>query len=172
MGRAARGGSFLPVALLLAGCTAFGANEPPPACPKVAFVYGLHAVDALPADDSELPVRAELAGIRGRCVYGPSGVELDYTFDVLVRPGSEPPSSPIEVPYFVAVLDETGAVVDRRHFVAAVPMEGPGDRTGVREHLRQTLVRADRRTGPRYRVLIGLDLPPDAALANWRARNL
>jgi hypothetical protein len=168
-------GAALRAALLaavLSGCADAGPAEPPPACPRVGFLYGLHAVDTLAVEGRSLPVRAELAGLRGACIYSGSGLELDYTFDLLVRPNAPVASGTLPVSYFVAVLDDQGQVIDRQRFVAQVPVGRPGERTGVREHLRQTLEAVDGRSGPAYRVVIGFDLPPDDALARWQSRDL
>lgn len=174
-GRVRGSAAALRVALLaaaLSGCAFAGPAEPPPACPRVGFLYGLHAVDTLEVEGRSLPVRAELAGLNGACAYSDGGLELDYTFDLLVWPTAPVASGSLAVPYFVAVLDEQGQVVDKQRFVAQVPVGRPGDRTGVREHLRQTLEAVDGRSGPAYRIVIGFDLPPDDALARWQSRDL
>lgn len=160
------------LAAILSGCAIARPAEPPPACPRVGFLYGLHAVDTLAVDGRTLPVRAELAGLSGACVYAGGGLELDYTFDLLIWPTAPVASGSLPVAYFVAVLDERGEVVDRQRFVARVPVGRPGERTGVREHLRQTLDAVDGRSGPAYRIVIGFDLPPDDALARWQSRDL
>lgn len=159
------------LAVVLSGC-AFSPATPPPACPRVGFLYGLHAVDALVVEGREVPVRAELAALSGTCTYSSQGVELDYSFALLIWPTAPIGSGTLPVPYFIAVLDEQGQVVDKQRFVVEVPVGRPGARTGLREHLRQTLAAVDGQSGPAFRIVIGLDLPPDEALARWQARDL
>lgn len=161
--------SILPLsaATLLAACAATG-DSAPPFCPRVAFLYGLHAVDELDVDGRPLPVRAELSAIRGSCTYGGDVIELDYRFDILVEPTAEVAGGRVRVPWLLVVLDERGAVVARERFSTELEVGRPGERSGASEHLRQTLP-TDRARGPAWRVLIALDLPEDEALANWEA---
>ncbi len=163
---------MLVVALgyLLVACAS--TPEPTPVrCPKVAVVYGLDTVTPVEANGETLPLEARLEGLRGSCGYDDTGLELDYSVDVVLVPAGPIDPTTVTLPYFVAVTDLGGRVIDKRVFTVRIPVEGTRP-AGSRERIGQMLEGVGPREGPGYRVLIGFELPRERAIEQWRRRGI
>lgn len=152
--------------LLLAACSGLPWTAPPPApsCPRVGFIYGLEAADDLSWAGFARPGEVRLQNLQGRCLREADGVRLEYGFDIqitLARAAQEPLE--LAVPYFIAVLDDRGALVTRRDFQGELRIAAGARRGGVREQVDQVLMPLSEDAG-RYQVLIGLALPREQAL--------
>ncbi|HFD15059.1 MAG TPA: hypothetical protein ENJ38_02000 [Rhodospirillales bacterium] len=169
--RAARGPLLaITLAYALAACTS--TPEPAPVrCPKVAIVYGLDTVEPVEAAGRPLPAEARMEGLRGSCGYDRTGLELDYSVDIVVRARAPVDAANVTLPYFVAVSAPDGRVIDKQVFTARVELAGR-TRAGSRERIAQTLEGVGPEEGPGYRVLIGFELPRERAIEQWRRRGI
>ncbi len=170
--RKRRGGPVLLVALgyLLVAC-ASTPQSTAVRCPKVAVVYGLDTVAPVASNGAALPLEARLEGLRGSCGYDDAGLELDYSVDVVLVPAAPIDRTAVTLPYFVAVTDPDGRVLDKRVFTARISVEGARP-AGSRERISQRLEAVGPEDGPGYRILIGFELPRERAIEQWRRRGI
>ncbi len=166
-GRAA----VLLVLLASTGCSSTP-EVPPPPCPRVGFLYGLDRFEGTADGGGSGSFTARLEGLRGGCVYEEDGVALRYTIDVRVRPRGTGLPKVVDLPYFVAVLDPDGRVLDKKVYTAHLVNDGSRPEPGVREEISQKLFGVNAERGPLYEVVIGFDLPRDRAIEQWRRRGL
>lgn len=165
------------IALLLAIATVAGCSRQPPAplpCPRPAILDGAQTLERrtgpAPAD---FAWRATLTGIGGGCRYDGEGVQLRFALDMAIVPG--PPAAragvrTLELPWFVAVIDPSGAVVDKQTFTTTgeVP-EGPGARLST-EQVEQRIAGVGPAEGPGWKVYFGFEVDPEEGLRRLRER--
>lgn len=155
-----------------AGC----ARQPPapPPCPRPAILDGAQTLERRTgAGPTEFAWRATLTGIGGGCRYDAEGVQLRYTLDMAIVPGPASRTArdaPIELPWFVAVIDPTGAVIDKRTFTLRTePPAGPGPSL-AREELEQRIAGVGPAEGPAWRIYFGFEVDPEEGLRRLRER--
>ena len=87
---------------------------------------------------------------------------------MIVEPGPAYQGGTVEVPYFVAVTRTSGEVVDRQDLVARIDVP-PGTRqAGSTERFSQRFVGLSGGADD-YKVLFGLVMPPEEAIARRKA---
>lgn len=155
-----------------AGC-ARQAPAPLP-CPRPAILDGAQTLERRtgpgPAD---FAWRATMTGIGGGCRYDGDGVQLRFELDLAIVPGPQGVrgrGEPLELPWFVAVVDPNGAVIDKSTFTTTGPApEGPGPRL-VTERLEQRIAGVGPGEGPAWRIYLGFEVDPEEGLRRLRER--
>jgi hypothetical protein len=155
---------------LPAGC----ARKPPEAlpCPRPAILDGAQTLERRsgpgPAD---FAWRATLTGFGGGCRFEADATVIRLALDLAVVAGPRAtPGAAIEVPWFVAVADPSGRVIDKQGFTTRVePAAGPGPRL-LSEQIEQRIQGVGAAEAPAWRVYLGLEVEPEEGLRRLRER--
>jgi hypothetical protein len=152
---------------LLVGCG--GQPERPVACPTPGIVAGLETNTvfrggASSGPEADLLYAVAMENIGGGCTYGSDGMVIQLAVDVVVEPGPAFAGGPVSVPWFVAVADPSGAIVDKQTFNSSIDMAAGAVRGGTRESLEQRYADVDTSSGAAYRLYLGLEIDRDEAL--------
>jgi hypothetical protein len=126
-------------------------------CPDSAIIHGLDRMYG--EDQAGRAVSVLLENIDGTCSLSGTRLSLDMSIDLVVE---APPGTAI--PYFVAISDPAGTLLDKVAFVATVPADVPAGPLRLRERLVQEVDGVASGTSARYGILFGLDLPTDIAI--------
>ena len=156
-------------ALLLAGCGGSDVPEPAQYCPLPGIINGLDSDSvyrggALDGPEAELEYMVSLQGITGGCVYDDVGLEVNLGIDVVVEPGPAFAGGSVTVPWFVAVADGDGTIIDKVPFSSEVVVPPGAPRAGNRETIQQRFPGLEAQVGGFYRLYLGLQLDRDKAM--------
>lgn len=163
--------ALLAVPALLAGCGASSGPAQPPPCPRVAILQDAADLARFQpgggTDITDMVVEARMIGVSGGCQARRGG-----TVEVTIRVGIEATRGPRatgraeQLPYFIAVTDAAGRVVDKAEF--AVSVEFPANVSRRRGSDEQRLVIPSGTNPADLRVDIGFQLTPDQVALNRR----
>ena len=146
--------------LTLGGCGLFGRSEsqaPVPGCPPVYALIGADRVSSYRTAEQrveDLRFVAAINGVRGGCRTDGDDLDVEITFDIAVERGPALEPGPLELAYFVAVLDSRQQVVAKDMFPTEFTF-GPDGIAGYRESLTLRLAGVDPRSPPSRRLLVG-----------------
>jgi hypothetical protein len=161
-------GGLAAAGLALVGCS--GA-EPQPlvACPDPGIVAGLESTTvfrggASTGSEADLQYAAAMENIGGGCAYDEDGMRIDLAIDVIVEPGPGFAGGPVSVPWFLAVADPSGAIIDKQVFTSSVAIADGATRGGSRESVEQRFPGVDAAEGAGYRLYLGLEIDREEAL--------
>lgn len=147
----------------LAGCS----TSPPPAplCPTVGIINGLQSFDRPAADGSaELGYHAAMENVDGACRVESADLVVDMKIDLVVQPGPSVRGTTLELPYFIAINQPNGDVIDRQDFVGRVAIPSGANTAGTAESFTQRFVGLGQQGASGYQVLFGFALPEAEAL--------
>jgi hypothetical protein len=153
---------------LLVGIAACSSNSSPPAplCPRVGIISGLEHHEQTAAD-GQVVYRAAMENVDGACQTEGGDLVVEIAIDVVVQPGPALSRTLVELPYFLAVSEPGGAMLDRQDYVARVEVPRGARRAGVTETFRQRFL--GREAGANgYEVLFGFTLPEAEAMRQYR----
>lgn len=151
--------------LVIAACSS-NSSPPAPLCPKVGIISGLEHHEQTGAD-GQVVYRAAMENVDGACQTEGGDLVVEIAIDVVVQPGPALSQTLVELPYFVAVSEPGGAVLDRQDYVARVEVPRGARRAGVTETFRQRFL--GREVGANgYEVLFGFTLPEAEAMRQYR----
>lgn len=165
---------ILAAALALAGCgtgeTQIGGRGEAAAratqradCPRIGVLADAADLtrfrDGGGEDLTEMVLDARVSGVRGQCDLARRAVnvELAITLDATRGPAAQ--GRVLDVPYFVAVMDGDGAILDKQVYQAR--FEFPPNRSTARltnEGVKLTLPTAENLRGSAYSVSVGLQV--------------
>lgn len=113
-----------------------------------------------------------MTGFGGGCRYEEGDVVLVYALDIALVPGpaAMQESAPVSLPWFVAVADPTGTIVDKQLFELRSEAPLPGRPKLVVERLEQRIRGVSPTEGPGWRIYFGFELDPEEARARLRTR--
>jgi len=166
--------SLLGLALLLAGCGAFGGDRPPGPCPRAVIVQDASRqvkFQGTGRDLTDVLFETQLQAAQLACEYDEGAIEsvLRVRFQAVRGPADRERLAQIR--YFVAVAREPGLqVVAREEFALSVPFEGNQSQVAVTEELEPRIPISGEQTGADYRIFIGLSLTPDELEYNRASR--
>jgi hypothetical protein len=147
-----------------AGCS----RSEPPACPVPGLVSGLESANfgenTITDDPQRIVFRGRILGFTGGCDYRGDGVFVRLNVDLTAVPGPAYDRRPMTFPYFVAVLDPSGNPIDKQVFQVTMPLPVSREAVGARDTIEQRIAGVTETTGPNWRIVIGIDMPPEAAL--------
>jgi hypothetical protein len=161
-----------PALLLLLALVACGRGEPArqaSVCPQPAILAGLESTTAFrggatSGPESELLYFAAMENIGGGCVYDSDGLTVDLAIDLIVEPGPAFTGGPVTVPWFVAVADAAGTIIDKTVHSSTIEVPPGVVRGGSREAIQQRFAGLRPETGGGYRLYLGLEIDRDEAL--------
>lgn len=148
------------VALVLAAC----APPKPQVCPRVAILGDAASltkfVPGAAQTEDNIMYKVTMQEIDSDCSYrGDTREEMENNVRVAVSAQKGPAlaSDQIEVPYFIAVLDRTGTVLNKRVMTASIDFDGAQAVSGVEESWQQFNLRGGG-GGPSFEIWSGFQL--------------
>lgn len=148
----------------LAGCSSSSSTPPAPLCPTVGIINGLQSFDRPAADGSnDFGYHAAMENVDGACRNEGDDLIVNMKIDLVVQPGPSVRGTTLELPYFIAINQPNGDVIDRQDFVGRVAIPSGANTAGTVESFTQRFVGlAQGASG--YQVLFGFALPEAEAL--------
>ena len=144
-----------------------------PICPQVAIVSDLaevHDYGTEKPSPSALVAASRMHTVSGDCGYRDDGIDIAFTLHFIGARGPHLDGKRMEFPFFIAIVDPDGNIVDKNMLTTAFKFSGD-DKTADRDedlHIFIPLQKKQQKTGPDYRVLMGFQLTE----AQWEvARN-
>jgi hypothetical protein len=152
----------------LGGCSWFHHGDksaktapPPPVCPLVAIVPQLAQAsqfDGPATGYSSLTYTASLSSLTSKCSFEKHGISIDATFTLTVQQGPKGTGGTLDFPYFVAILDPAGSVLDRAEFSTPLTLDANRIRLGSKEAVHEYIPLDDKTAAGSYGVAIGFQL--------------
>ncbi|MEM1398848.1 MAG: hypothetical protein AAGF58_03155 [Pseudomonadota bacterium] len=135
-------------------------------CPQTAIVSGAESVTLFgntgSTDLSDMVLRGTFLEFAGECAYRDEAVTVDLALVVAAERGPAlADGSPVELSYFVAVLNPEQEILNKVVFLADFNFEDRRTRVASREDLTQTILLPNARSGRLYSILIGFQLTED-----------
>jgi len=163
----------LSLALLAFVAACSSDDGPPPGCPRTDFVSDLDHVTAFAegavGDLTDVRFDARLGGLSAVCNFERDELVMDIAFQVIATRGPANRDNQAEVTYFLAIADETGAVIAKETFSNTLPFKGNLRRVAITDEFAPRIpYPADKLILNQYRVLIGFQLTPEQLAYNRR----
>jgi hypothetical protein len=162
--RAWRPWAFAALALLIS----VGACKTPPPlpCPQVIVLDDASRLtrfaDGPGRDLLDVAFKAEMPEVFAACRKQKQGLEVTVAPTIAVTRGAAAAPSPAEVPFFVSVLDPSGAILNKQQFGAAFDLSGNRSRVMRREDDPPvTVLLPPGRNWEDYRIYVGFQLTPE-----------
>ena len=160
-----------PVALALALVACGGSSDDLPAyCPEPFTVQDADRLtrfkDGPGRDPRDVEYEAALSGAGTSCSLSRKQLNVTLVMRISASAGPAVTAARTQVPYFVRVLDATGAVVQGQEFTADFRLSAANPRGSSREELTLSL---PVNTGG-YRIAVGLKPTPEELNFNRRGR--
>ncbi|MEO9903768.1 hypothetical protein [Nisaea sp.] len=167
--------ALLPLVLLAFVAACSSDEGPPPGCPVTNFVNDLDHVtvftDNTVGDLTDVRFDAQLTSLSATCNFESDELALDIAFQIIAARGPAKKDSQAAVTYFIAIADETGAVIAKQTFDNTLPFKGNLRRVAIKDEFEPTIpYPADRNILNDYRVLIGFQLTPEQLTYNRSRR--
>ena len=173
-GSAQRASLAAALAATLAGCGLFGAEGPPRACPDAVILADAKRVtlyrEGPGRDLTDVQFEGEIVQIGGTCTYGKRDLTVTLVADLVATRGPAADEAQANLPFFVALTDETRSIVAKKVFESAVPIPRGQRRAGVREEIEQVIPLPEGEPVPYYEVVVGFQLTPEQLEQNRRSR--
>ena len=151
----------LALALSLAACGGSSDELPSYACPTPFTVQDAGRLTRFKPgpgrDPRDIAFEAVLAGAGTKCEVSRNQISVTLTMRVAVSAGPAADPGTTRVPYFVRVLDGSGAVVQGQEFTADFKLSAANPRGSSAEELALSLPLAS----GGYRIAIGLKPTPE-----------
>lgn len=158
------------LALSLSACGGGSSDNVPFACPTPFTVQDAgrltHFKDGAGRDPRDIAYEAAVTGSGTTCEPSRNQVNVTLVMRITVNAGPSVGSGQTRVPYFVRVLDNSGAVVQGQEFTADFRLSTGNPRGTSQEELSLSLPR----DGGGYRIAIGLKPTPEELDYNRRGR--
>ena len=150
------------LASVLAGCSAFD-REPPPPCPLAFPVPDARVLTRFTGQGRDLTdvlFEARLEDVALICEYDDDVIEADMRLRILVVDGPADRGRVAKFAYFVAISTRDHKIVAREEFDLEVPFEGNRTRVLAVEEVSPRIPLRPGQTGVDYIVYAGLALTP------------
>ncbi|UUX48718.1 hypothetical protein NUH88_15040 [Nisaea acidiphila] len=163
----------LALLALVAACSSD--DGPPPGCPRTDFVTDLDHVtvftDGAVGDLTDVRFDARFGSLSAVCNFDSDALAMDIGFQVVATRGPANRDNKADVTYFLAIADETGAVIAKEVFEASLPFKGNLRRVAITDEFEPTIpYPANRLTLNNYRVMIGFQLTQEQLAYNRSQR--
>lgn len=161
------------LALALAACT------PPdtfaPACPRLNLLKDtadLTRFDGRGEDVTDLVLSARIAAVPASCKQGDAKnivhADMQVVFDLVRGPALH--AARVDLPFFVAVTDPGGRIIDKQSYLLPVPFTANSDRVRVAsDPIALDFPTSQSMHAPDYHLYVGLVLSADELAYNRRA---
>lgn len=154
---------------LLLGCAALAGcasndkeKEPPRLCPQTAIVRDLQQVfdyGGNEPNEKELVAVAALRDLKGDCSYNDKGADVKFTLYLAAAKGPRLGGNQISLPFFVALLNPAGEIVQKNMLTTTFTFSGSDKRTEKEEEMHVFIPLPDVKTSAEpYRILTGFQL--------------
>lgn len=150
---------------ILSACSGNKRNMPP--CPRVGILGDAQKAtqyrDGTGRDLTDVTFETELLDYNGSCKFEDKQATVVISFSLQVsatRGAASAGRNDVQVPYFVALVDNQQNVISRDRFVARIPFKEGQRRVVVADEFEQVLPLQGRRTTD-FEILVGLEVPPD-----------
>ena len=147
------------MAALLAACAE---DTIPPPCPPVSFVGGLERMSQFVpgggTDLTEVTYEGRLDSLAAGCDFRKEGVRMEVSFNVVATRGAAATDRMARLPFFVAITDQNGEILEKEIFESEIPFEGNARRVGRVEEIEPYIPYPIESVLDGYRVLIGFQL--------------
>lgn len=157
------------LALPLAACGGSADDSASYACPRPFTVQDAERLTHFKAgagrDPRDIAYEATLVGAATACKLTKSTVEVTLVVRIAASAGPSVEPGRTAVPFFVRVLDSSGAIVQGQEFTSEMRLTAANPQAGVREELSLTLSRS-----VSYRIAVGLKPTPEELNYNRRGR--
>ncbi len=154
--------SFAAVALALAGCGGSSAKEQQAAsyCPQPLTVQDAQRItrfkDGPGRDPRDVVFEANLVGAGTQCKLGRNRLDVDVIMRIAVNAGPSIAGGVTQVPFFVRVIDASGAVVKGSDELADYKLSQANPRGVSQEEMAVGLPFANLSDLGGYRIAVGL----------------
>lgn len=153
---------------LLAGCGIFGAQvnmdlpkDAVQVCPPVGIVARTGTLTRFAGegrDQGDVEIRGTISGLSFKCEDTSDGVRAIIKFDVVVQKGPAATLNSVDLKYFVAISQESDALLDKRVYTTAHDFPPGQSSSAVREVLAVDMPVSDDKTTGGLEVLIGFQV--------------
>lgn len=132
-------------------------------CPQVAIIRELETARDFGVEKpaaGQLVAAARMQDISGDCGYQDGGIDIAFRVNFTAAKGPRLGGDRAEFPYFVAVLDPNGAILNKDQMTESFRFKDdpkPVERSEPM-HVFIPLTKEQKQTGPNYRVLVGFQL--------------
>ena len=157
------------LALPLAACGGSSDDSADYACPQPFTVQDAerltHFKPGAGRDPRDIAYEATLVGAAAGCKLTKSTVEVTLIVRIAASAGPSVDPGRTAVPFFVRVIDSSGAIVQGQEFVSEMRLTSANPQAAVREELSLSLSRS-----VSYRIAVGLKPTPEELNYNRRGR--
>jgi len=160
----------LIAAALLSGCSLFGsssdkAEQPAASCPTAAILRPLSQTAVFAPGAAAQPMGVAFYGVlneaTAKCER--AGDALRAALDVVVigeRGPAAGQAAAVDLQYFVAVTGPDQTILSKRSFPVSIPVAPGTRRSGVTDHIEETIPLGGRAPGD-LNIIVGFQQPPD-----------
>lgn len=167
--------ALLPLVLLASVAACSSDEGPPPGCPVTNFVDDLDRMtvfaDGAVGDLTDVRFDAQFASLSAICNFEDDALVMDIAFQVIATRGPANKDNQAAVTYFLAIADQTGAVIAKQTFDNVLPFRGNLRRVAIKDEFEPTIpYPSDQKILNKYRVLIGFQLTTEQLAYNRSRR--
>lgn len=157
------------LALPLAACGGSSERDTDYACPRPFVVSDAerltHFKDGAGRDPRDVAYEATLVSANTGCKLTKAAVEVTLIVRIAASAGPSVEPGRTGVPFFVRVIDSSGAIVQGQEFVSEMRLTPSNPQSAIREELTLTLSRSGA-----YTIAVGLKPTPEELNYNRRGR--
>ena len=157
------------LALPLAACGGSSERDADYACPRPFTVQDAerltHFKEGAGQDPRDISFEATLVNAASGCKLTKTTVEVTLVVRIAASAGPSLVPGRVAVPFFVRVIDSSGAIVQGQEFVSELRLTAANPQSAIREELSLTLSRSGA-----YRIAVGLKPTPEELNCNRRGR--
>jgi hypothetical protein len=157
------------LALPLAACGGSSSRDADYACPKPFTVQDAerltHFKEGAGRDPRDIAYEATLVSAATGCKVTKSTVDVTLVVRIAATAGPAVSPGRTAVPFFVRVIDSSGAIVQGQEFTSELRLSAANPQSAIREELSLTLSRSGA-----YRIAVGLKPTQEELNYNRRGR--
>jgi hypothetical protein len=163
--RAAQGAAFLGL-LAFAGCgwLSSSSSKPAEACPSAVVLRPLSNTAVFGPAAERRPDNVTFYGLLSeadlKCEYTGDAMRIMLDTIVVGERGPAAKGDAVDLEYFVAVTGPDQSIVSKKPFAVRIAFEGTQKRSGVTDHIEQTIPLGGRK-GADLNVLLGFQQTPE-----------
>jgi hypothetical protein len=163
--RSGHGAALLGI-LAVSGCSWFSSSATKQAegCPSAVVLRPLSNTAVFGGAPEHRPDNVAFYGILSeadlKCEYGGGNLKIALDAIVVGERGPAAKGDVVDLPYFVAVTAPDQSIISKRPFAVRIVFDGTQKRSGVTDHIEQTIP-LDGRKGSDLNVLLGFQQSPE-----------
>jgi hypothetical protein len=164
--------ALVPLALGTAGCSWFKDDYADAKCPGSGVVTELASVTRYGGPGhgyGDLAYRADLGDVSGGCEFDHGVAKVTIKVTTLAEIGPAGKAQTIDLPYFVAVVDNKDKILAKRVLPNPVEFHPNRSRAGAVDIVTEAIPVKSPKDSGNYRVVIGFQLTPEELAVNRQA---